>query len=123
MLLNSGGSTPCDLSLPPPRETNNPPHMHSRRVCQTDPASGALVWKSFALPWCLCVEDSLSSIMGVGGYCPQEGFAGAVPPAFNNVVTDSVYIIHILPHNFPGTFHALPAIEAKIVTYEGVFMA
>lgn len=31
------------------------------------------------------------------------------PPAPDNMVTDSVYVIHILPHNLPGMFCALPA--------------
>jgi len=55
------------------------------------------------------VEDSLFSWAGVGGCSPpwEEGLQGAQSPALDNIVTDSVYIIYILPHNFSGTFPAL----------------
>lgn len=35
-------------------------------------------------------------------------------------MTGSVYTINFLPLNFPGTFHALPAIGAKNVEVWGV---
>lgn len=50
--------------------------------------------------------DSLSSIARVEGGClPGGGLQEAKHPALHNIKTDSIYIIHILPHNFPGTFH------------------
>lgn len=38
------------------------------------------------------------------------------PPALDIIVASSVYIIHIFPCHFPGTFHALPIFRDKTVT-------
>lgn len=99
-MMNARGCVPCkhpDRGLPPPP----PPHT-CIYVCMAGESVGGTqhqVLSQIALPCQKFMEDSLSSTAGVGG---QQ------PPALDNIVYDSVYITHILPSNFPGTFNALP---------------
>lgn len=49
-----------------------------------------------------------------GGLCfPGKGGGGAQLSALDYIVPDSVYIIYILPCNFPGTSHSLPCCQGQ----------
>lgn len=72
---------------------------------------GAPACWSYAFSCCENLKDSLFSWVGVGDCAPMQGPQGAEPPALNNVVIDSVYIMYILQCSFPGIFHALPCYQ------------
>lgn len=86
--------------LPPPRKTKNAPRFHRSRERQTKLA--------FPLTH---GGHTLSPAMNTWSLCfPGQG----LPPAFDNIVTDSVYITYILPRNFSGSFYAHPCHRNKM---------
>lgn len=90
------------------------PHPRKQRILLVFTA-GESIWLTSRSGWCgilsdalSCheyVEDSLFSQVGVGE--SQEAQA----PALDKIVTSSVFIIHNLLSNFPGTLHAHPCYQ------------
>lgn len=62
------------------------------------------------------MEDSLCSIAGAG----QQRVYWALLPASDSIGIDYLYIILILPDNFPDTVSTPPGIWAKTIANGGV---
>lgn len=88
--------------------------------------SSAYSWQGRAYNWHVGAPDAksvLHSILpymrdgffvfqdgGWGAAAPYWGLVGVLPPTFDYLLTNSLYMrpVHILPCNFPSTIHALP---------------
>lgn len=89
-----------------------PQRIRGKRERRTDWPSGAHACRTCALSCRGYVEDSLSSIAGVGGRSLLCGVTAAQPPSLNIKVTDSVNI-YILPSISLVPFMLSPAFGAK----------
>lgn len=99
--------------------TSDHKNKESSTQSQHERASGRLgsttpAWRSYTHTCHEYMENSLYFWTGVGEQQPPMwGLQGAQTPALDNIVTDSVYIVYILPHNFPDTFHTLPCYQGQ----------
>lgn len=89
-----------ELILPSSWTTKNPLYIYSGTERSKDSQSGALACQSYSLPSHDYKQDTVFHCRDWRAVASQE--------ATDNIVTDSVYVSHILTHNFPGILHSLP---------------
>lgn len=78
-----------------PIQVNKESSAYSRQERASDKLGNATTaWQSCTFSRCEYVEDSLFSSAGVGGGSPYRVIMK--PPALDNILSDSMYIVHIL---------------------------